>query len=220
MCLAVEEEQERECPLCRSKGSLAPVQGADARRYLHCARCALIFVDPRDYLSRQEQVAHYRTHENGIHQPGYVAFLRRIIDPMLEHLDSTMRGLDFGCGPGPTIAPILAQHGIQCANYDPFFANSVLEPPYDFIFATECCEHFTSPGDEFQRLHALLRPGGHLGIMTELWTDLPTFGRWYYTRDATHVSFFHANTIAYLCDRYSFEQLPTSDARTVILKKH
>jgi hypothetical protein len=210
---------ERACPLCRSGKSLAPTQGADARHYFHCAECFLVFVDPHEYLAPQEQVARYRTHRNGIQHPGYVAFLRRVVDPMIEYLDPTMRGLDFGCGPGPTISPMLEQYGICCANYDPFFAKSVLEPPYDFIFATECFEHFTSPGDEIQRLHTLLRTGGYLGIMTEQWTDLEAFRHWHYTRDTTHVSFFHSRTFDYVCATYGFERLPTNDRRVVILRK-
>lgn len=219
MGLEVQTTFERACPLCQSGQSLTPTLGADARSYFHCAECWLIFVDSREHLSPTEQVAHYRTHQNGIDHPGYVAFLRRVVDPMIVHLDSTMRGLDFGCGPGPTIAPLLRRHGIACANYDPYFRSSVLEPPYDFIFATECFEHFASPGDEVGRLRAILRTGGYLGIMTELWTDLSAFRRWYYTRDATHVSFFHANTFDYICATHGFERLPTDDARVLILKK-
>jgi hypothetical protein len=210
---------DRTCPLCGSRRSLVPVRGADARRYFLCDECRLIFVDAREHLSPQDQLARYRTHRNGIEHPGYVAFLRRIVDPMLEHLDGTMRGLDFGCGPGPTIAPILEQHGIFCANYDPLFADSALEPPYDFIFATECFEHFSSPGSEVRRLHALLRAGGCLGVMTEQWTDLPAFGRWCYTRDATHICFFHAKTFEYLCATFGFECVWTDGARALILKK-
>ncbi|MEX2114104.1 MAG: methyltransferase domain-containing protein, partial [Pirellulales bacterium] len=131
------------CSLCRAEQEFAVIAGSDTRRYYHCDACSLIFVDPRDYLSPPEQIARYRTHQNSIHSAGYVAFLRRIVDPMLPYLDTSMRGLDFGCGPGPTLSLLVERQGIACANYDPFFAPNELQPPYDFIFATECFEHFT-----------------------------------------------------------------------------
>ncbi len=213
------ERFEGACPLCRAEQVFVAIPGADARRYYHCDACSLIFVDPRDYLSPQDQIARYRTHQNSIENAGYVAFLRRIVDPMLTHLDASMRGLDFGCGPGPTLSLLVEQQGIACANYDPYFAPIELQPPYDFIFATECFEHFTAPADDISRLQALLRCGGLLGIMTEQWTDLESFRRWYYTRDATHVSFFHARSFDHVCATYGFEQLPTEDNRAVILRK-
>ncbi len=206
------------CPLCLSADADA-TSGADSRRYYHCRNCELIFVDVRDRISAVDQREHYLTHENGPHQAGYVAFLRRVVDPMLEHLDATMQGLDYGCGPGPAIAAILQQYSIRCTNYDPLFANATLTPPYDYIFATECWEHFEDPRDETRRLHALLRPGGHLGIMTEPWTDLDAFRSWYYTRDPTHVAFYHARTFEYLCTELGFARRPVTDARVVILRK-
>ena len=37
--------------------------------------------------------------------------------------------------------------------------------------------------------------------MTEQWTDLSRFGRWYYTRDETHVFFYHHETFKLDCRR-------------------
>jgi hypothetical protein len=206
------------CPLCQSIGADATA-GADSRRYYRCRNCELIFVDVRDRISELEQRKHYLTHENGPHQAGYVAFLRRVIDPMLQHLDATMIGLDYGCGPGPAIAAILQPYSIGCTNYDPLFANDPLTPPYDYIFATECFEHFEAPGEEIRRLHGLLRPGGHLGIMTEPWTELNAFANWHYTRDPTHIAFYHARTFEYLCTELGFVRQLVSDVRVVILRR-
>ena len=178
-----------------------------------------MFVDPENYLSREQQRAHYLTHENGPQHPGYVAFLRRLVDPMLPHLAPGMHGVDFGCGPGPAIATILAQYGITCANYDPFFEDTALSPPYDYIFSSECFEHFEQPGQEIRRLHEMLKPGGHLAVMTECWQELDAFASWYYTRDPTHVVFFHARTFAYLCRTLGFTQVEVDDSRVTILRK-
>jgi hypothetical protein len=46
-------------------------------------------------------------------------------------------------------------------NFDPFFApdRASLRRTYDVIACSETAEHFDCPGDEFQRLDRLLRPG-------------------------------------------------------------
>ena len=209
----------RLCPLCRTAGC-EPVRGADDRSYYRCGHCLLIFADARHRLSRAEEAAHYRTHENGIHQRGYVEFLDRVIEPMLPHLRPSTRGLDFGCGPGPTLSLLVRRQGIACEDYDPIFHDVPLTPPYDFLFATECFEHFFSPARELERICGLLRPGGLLGIMTELWTDLSSFQSWYYTRDPTHVSFFHERTMEFICGRYGFERLWSDGRRVILLRYH
>jgi hypothetical protein len=211
------EEPPHFCPLCGSNQPAEPVRGGDDRTYRLCSRCWLIAADPRHRLSRDEEAAHYRTHENSIHNQGYVDFLSRAVNPMLPRLDASMRGLDFGCGPGPTLSQILGRHGIVCDDYDPIFRDVPLRPPYDFLFATECFEHLWSPARELQKIRALLRPGAPLGIMTELWTDLTSFGKWHYTRDPTHVSFFHARTIEFICAEHGFELLWTDRKRVHML---
>jgi SAM-dependent methyltransferase len=206
------------CPLCLSSGAHDSLRGADDRRYSLCPRCFLIWADPEQHLARDAEQAHYRTHENSIENPGYVAFLRRVIDPMLPYLHPGMTGLDFGCGPGPTLSQILKQNGIACDDYDPIFAEIPLNPPYDFIFATECFEHFAAQADEIDRICSLLKPGGYLGVMTELWTAVDRFRTWYYTRDPTHVSFFHQKTFEHICDCWRFEPLYADDRRVQLLR--
>jgi SAM-dependent methyltransferase len=205
------------CPLCLVSGQTAKVRGADRRRYHLCGNCSLIFADPEHHLAPAAEKAFYSTHENGIGNPGYVDFLNRVVQPMLLHLDRGMRGLDYGCGPGPTLSLLLKQQGIACEDYDPFFLDRPLRPPYDFIFSTECFEHFRRPKVEIQRIISLLKPGGLLGIMTERWTTLEGFANWYYTRDPTHVCFYHERTIEFLCERYGFAPLWMDANRVAIL---
>ena len=209
------------CPLCGRvpPATVGGLRGADGRLYSHCRECWLIFGDPADRLSPELAAAHYRTHENRLENAGYVAFLRRAVDRLLPHLDSTMRGLDFGCGPGPTLSELVRRAGISCEDYDSLFVTRELNPPYDFIFATECFEHFDEPGGEIARIAELLHPGGYLCVMTECWTDLERFGTWYYTRDPTHVVYFHARTFSYICQAFGFEALPSDDRRVWLLRK-
>jgi SAM-dependent methyltransferase len=205
------------CPLCLADDGLANVRGADPRTYFHCQRCWLVFADPRHHLPPADEAARYRLHRNGLEDAGYVAFLRRAIDPLLPSLGPSMRGLDYGCGPSPTLSQILAKHGLACDDYDPLFNDVDLSPPYDFIFATECFEHFFRPAREIARLRALLRPGGYLAVMTEAWTDLDALADWYYMRDPTHVAFYHARTFDCLCAEFGFARLPCQNERVTLL---
>lgn len=77
-----------------------------------------------------------------------------------------------------------------------------LQPPYDVVLSNECFEHFHCPMRDIDRICTLLRPGGCLAIMTELWSDVDQFANWTYTRDKPHVSFFHASTLHFLEQRY------------------
>lgn len=208
-----------DCPLCqhRTHDYLTPKN--DPRHYYRCHRCYLIYTDPQCYLAPTDEKERYLQHQNGVQHPGYVAFLERIIIPALPYLTNTMQGLDYGCGHTPTLSVLLARQGITCYNYDPVFGIDHPFSTYDFIFATECLEHFWHPSVEWQRITGLLKPGGMLGIMTEQWTSLPAFDRWYYKRDPTHVGFYHANTFDYISQHYGYSIHYREQNRCVILKK-
>ncbi len=114
---------------------------------------------------------------------------------------------------------MLRRRGIDCEDYDPLFLPAEPRPPYDFITATECLEHFHRPGEEMERIIALLKPGGVFGIMTERWMTPEQFAGWYYTRDPTHVSFYHGKTFDYLCRRFGLRRLWMDDKQVIILRR-
>ncbi|HSK31814.1 MAG TPA: class I SAM-dependent methyltransferase [Candidatus Limnocylindria bacterium] len=145
--------------------------------------------------------------------------MNRVVQPMLPHLDAGMRGLDYGCGPGPTLSLLLQRRGIACDDYDPLFADRLLQPSYDFVFSTECFEHFHQPEIEIRRISSLLKPRGLLGIMTERWTTREGFANWYYTRDPTHVCFYHERTLDFICRRFGFEPVWMDANRAAILRR-
>jgi len=208
------------CPLCMTSHENRIISGVDHRTYYLCAQCSLIFVDPCQFLPPNEEKQHYATHQNHLQNEGYVHFLNQIVEPMLPHLHASMRGLDYGCGPGPTLSLLLKQQRITCDNYDPFFADMPLCPPYDFIFATECFEHFFRPADEMKRITEWLKPGGLLGIMTERWTTIEQFKTWYYTKDPTHVCFYHTITLDYICQKYNLVLIWQDAKRAAIFRRH
>src|SRR5690554_2709085 len=207
------------CPLCKSHSKKDIIPAIYNRTLYHCTQCDLVFAHPKDLLSAQEEKARYNNHENNIENAGYVAFLTQAITQATPYLQTKKQGLDFGCGPGPTLNLLLKQQGYSCDIYDQFFFSTLPNKKYDFIFATECFEHFHNPHKEIDTIYNHLAPKGVVIIMTELWEHTQQFSTWYYAADPTHVAFFNATTFTSICTTFGFTQLPSSNARIVILEK-
>ena len=113
------------CPLCGGPEAASFFERDDPRygprRYARCPACALVFLDPALRLGPEHERARYATHRNHPGDAGYVAFLARLTDPLCARLRPGWRGLDFGCGPGPTLSTMLAERGYPTADYDPLF---------------------------------------------------------------------------------------------------
>ena len=157
-----------DCTLC---GSSAPfLVDAHARYFYRCDSCDLIFLLPSQRLSPKDELERYQLHQNNDQDPGYRAFLNQLAKPLMERLSPPKEGLDYGCGPGPTLSKMFEKKGFKMKIYDPYFFNdeAVLQQTYDFITCTEAAEHFYSPGKEFEKLNQLLKPGGWLGILTSI----------------------------------------------------
>jgi len=164
----------------------------------------LIFVAPGEYPTAEQERAVYDLHENSPDDPGYRRFLARLCDPLLARLPPTSHGLDFGCGPGPTLSLMLAEAGHRMTVFDPFYAPypERLAWNYDVITATEVVEHLHAPGRVLADLIARLRHGGWLGIMTQRSDGVTDLTRWRYMRDSTHVCFFARRSFDYLAEHH------------------
>jgi SAM-dependent methyltransferase len=154
----------------------------------------------------------------------YFAFARQEIMPLLP--DSAARVLEIGCGGGATLAWIKSVRQVSFAAGVELMAepagqaravcNEVLvgdvekltlpfEPgSFDLILALDVLEHLVDPWAVLPRLHALLRPGGHLIAsipnVAHYSVSLPLLrGRWDYVRsgilDATHLRFFVQDSV-------------------------
>lgn len=202
------------CPLC---GAGTRNFCADRmRHYVECADCGLVSADPASHLSPREERAIYDLHRNDPGDARYRAFLARLADPLLARLTPGIRGLDFGCGPGPTLSPMLREAGMVMRDYDPCYAPDprALQVEYDFVTCTEVVEHFRDPRAGWGQLAARVRPGGWLGVMTQLAPDDPArFLRWRYRDDRTHVSFHRLATLRWLAATLGFA-LEHADAWT------
>lgn len=189
------------CTLCSERSDYYT---QDRRRaYYRCSRCKLIFADPLSHLTRDAEKHLYDQHENDPTDESYRQFLQQLANPLLVQLAKGLRGLDYGCGPGPTLSVMLEEAGMNVALYDPFYVpdRSVLQHSYDFVTCTEVAEHFHDPARDWQRLASLVRPGGWLGVMTRMFNGREDFRQWYYKNDPTHVSFYHPTTIRWLAER-------------------
>jgi 2-polyprenyl-3-methyl-5-hydroxy-6-metoxy-1,4-benzoquinol methylase len=191
------------CPLCAGT-RLAHFHRDKRRDYLRCQDCLLVFVPDSQHLDLQQEKAIYDLHENHADDDGYRQFLSRLATPLLNRLEPDSTGLDYGCGPGPLLSEMLKQAGHTVELYDPFYADhrQNLQKRYDFITCTEVAEHFRRPQLEFQRLFALLKPLGRLGLMTKLVIDAEAFAGWHYKNDQTHISFFSRPTLQWLAEQY------------------
>jgi hypothetical protein len=213
-------EAKPECPLCR-RDTVRRFADAGGRRYFECSTCALVFLAPDQRLERTAERARYDTHENDPSDPRYRAFLSRVADPLVERLSPGAEGLDYGSGPGPTLSVMLEEKGFRVEIYDPFYAPDTepLDRNYDFVTCTETAEHFFDPREEFERLNALIRPGGLLAVMTEILRDEIDFQDWHYARDPTHVCFYRPATLLWICHRFGWS-LEMPHPNVALFRKH
>ena len=201
------------CPLCASKATETFYRDRK-REFFQCLECDLIFVPPEFHLAPETEKARYDFHRQSLSDSGYRDFLNRLFRPLEQKLSPGAHGLDFGCGQKPTLSVLFKEAGYSCADYDLHFANdpAVLETcaakggkQYDFLTCSETMEHFKNPREEFERFLRLVKPGGWIGIMTQLRDEAPPFEKWFYKDDATHVCFFSRKTFQWLETRYGLK---------------
>ncbi|MDT8385814.1 MAG: class I SAM-dependent methyltransferase [Gammaproteobacteria bacterium] len=208
------------CPLCRHPSDFLCADRR--RRFYHCPQCELISADPASHLPPEAERANYDLHHNDPADPRYRAFLNRLAEPLLARLQPGMVGLDYGCGPGPTLSGMLREAGMVMHDFDPLYApdDTLLAREYDFVTCTEVVEHFCDPGAAWPQLAARVRPGGWLGVMTWKVPDpeAAAFRGWGYKGDPTHVSFYHADTFEWLGRELGFA-VETIDERVVLMNK-
>jgi SAM-dependent methyltransferase len=212
-------QEKIQCPLCSSDNKKKRIQTDFGKIFFHCDSCDLIFAQRSDLLSFDEEKERYLNHENTIENQGYLQFLNRVIQPMLSNLKMGDTGLDFGCGPSPTLSKVMKQKGFDCEDYDPLYFPDLPNKMFDYIFATECFEHFHFPIKDINLICSLLKPNSKLGIMTELWQSLEQFQAWYYPRDPTHVSFYSLRTFDFINQKFGLKVLYSDNKRVIILEK-
>ena len=203
------------CTLCGT----ALVQRIDST-YHDCTVCHALVMDTAFVPGSEEELRHYHTHDNDVHDPRYRRFTSPITEHVLKHFTAQHSGLDYGCGPGPVISTVLHEHGYRIAQYDPFFYSDTqpLTDTYDYIVCCEVIEHFHCPAEEFARLRSMLRPGGHLVCMSSLYHADIDFANWRYRKDPTHVFILRAETVGYIAEHFGFGSAEVRDGRFIVWK--
>ncbi len=218
VALTASDKLDSSCPLCTHQST--DFFHKDAKRdYFRCPTCDLVFVPKHFHLSQSDEKAVYDLHENNPDDQGYRNFLGRLLTPLTQYLKPGQTGLDFGCGPGPTLSTMMREMGYKVEDYDIYYANhpSLLEQKYDFVTSTEVVEHLSQPADVFKILFSLLKPKGVLGLMTKRTLSPEKFANWHYINDPTHITFYSERTFEYLADLYHCKlELPGADTAILI----
>ncbi|TDJ04141.1 MAG: hypothetical protein E2O68_08615, partial [Deltaproteobacteria bacterium] len=109
------------CPLCQEDNTSLFLSSKN--NYFKCSNCSFVFLSPDERVNQAEEKRQYDLHENNPDDPGYRKFLSQIIDPLKKYLpkDKKLQGLDYGCGPGPTLNLMLEDEGVDMSIYDPFY---------------------------------------------------------------------------------------------------
>ena len=210
------------CPLCKIPDRSRFYFEDKKRQYVMCSQCSLVYVKPEFLPDKNSELSEYQLHENNIEDDGYRRFLQRLLAPLIRNiqLHSSTTAIDFGCGPAPVLATMLAQHNVTVSIYDPFFFpdNRVLNQQYDIIMCSEAIEHFHYPHKEWAMWQNMLKPNGTIAIMTKRVIDKNRFSTWHYKNDPTHVSFFSEATFRFLAERDGYTlEIPANDV--VLMKK-
>ena len=172
--------------------------------YFYCHNCEFIFLDDSKIISAEEEKKNYSFHENSSDNEGYVQMFRDFIDKAIKpHKNQIKTALDFGSGPGPVLAELLKQEGFKTDIYDKHFSPEKVYQgkKYDLITATEVFEHLEDPMITLRLLKSLLNKNGILAIMTLFHNNnVDDFKKWWYRRDATHISFYTPKTFSVIAD--------------------
>lgn len=199
------------CLLCSGKIKLFFKE--ENKQYYQCQNCSSIMLDPKDYLSKEEEKARYKTHNNDVTDVRYQNFVSPIVNAVKKTYKSHHLGLDFGAGTGPVITKMLEDAGYKLNLYDPYFHNyrENLEISYDYIVCCEVMEHFYNPLKEFEKMSNMLNKDGSLFCMTSTYDESIDFDTWHYRRDDTHVFFYHKDGLEWIRAKFKFKTLTYKD---------
>jgi SAM-dependent methyltransferase len=175
---------------------------------------------PQDLPTPSEERDRYLLHHNEAGDEQYAEYIRNMIKPLIARVPAETVGLDYGCGPARIVETELERAGFHVNSFDPFFNNQIeyLEGQYAFIFCCETAEHFHNPHREFSQLQRLLKPGGLLQIVTNLYSASQQFDEWWYVRDLTHVCFYSEFTLQWIADQFHWH-LETEGGNVAMFKK-
>ncbi len=207
------------CGLCGHEASTHQVVAT--KKYFNCEHCSLVFLDPQSYLSSNDERAQYELHQNNSFDLNYRKFLHPAFEAVLKYSLAGGCGLDFGCGPGPTLSVMLEEAGFKMNIFDKFFFpdQRVLAESYDFVTCTEVIEHVAELESFLQKIMSLMHPGGLMVVMTRILQDETDFATWHYRIDPTHISFLRPQTVQFIAQRFELDLLHLTGQLFVLKKR-
>ena len=210
------------CILCGSEKlvTISVPEKKSTTNYFRCELCYIIFLNPVERLSAVEEKKRYEKHENNVTDLGYQAFVKPLVQALVENVDKKDQGLDYGSGKDSAISHLLHEKDFKVDKYDPYFnpgPEKLKLNFYDYIILCEVIEHFYHPATELEKIKSLLKSSGKLFIMTSLWTEDLNFETWSYRRDATHVCFFSAKSISWIATHLNFKNFVIINKHVIIL---
>jgi len=198
------------CPLCNYHSTF--LLQADVREYWSCEKCYLIFVPPKFFISKKEEIGRYLEHNNTLGNEGYVRMFQEKINTINKICSGINIVLDYGCGYEPVLKILLEREGYEAYGYDlNFFPSEELKKKYNLIISTETFEHIKNPREELAHLIPKISSKGYLAIMTRFYPlkgnalCLESFSEWYYKRDPTHVAFYSQKTFSWIADEFKMK---------------
>lgn len=188
------------CTLCASPAT-SPFAPSPAT-HVDCPACGIVTLRVELHPSEEQERARYLLHRNSPEDAGYRAFLARLADPLVDRVERGAEGLDFGCGPGPTLSAVLEERGLSVRLHDPLFAPNpaALAHTWAFVTCTEVVEHLRDPRATWREMAGLVRSGGWLAVMTQPLTPARErdFAAWAYARDPTHVALYRPGALDWI----------------------
>lgn len=179
-------------------------------KYYHCSICDFIFKDPKAYITAEKEHHIYNQHNNSIKDPRYVKYFRSFIEnAILKQTLKGNKGLDFGSGPSPVLATLLARdYNFDMDIYDLFYSPEkvYIGRKYDLITSTEVIEHLNDPIVYFELFRLMMKKDSILAVMTQFHPqNSDKFLKWHYIRDASHISFYSEVTMRKIADILELE---------------
>lgn len=172
--------------------------------YKVCPHCGFTCLEEHFVLPPELEKLRYLQHHNSIVDTKYVTWLQIFVTAITPYLNHEASILDFGSGPNPVLAELLAGRGFRVSLYDPYFApdTDILYKQYKAIIIHEVIEHLENPFMTLQVLIPLLAPEGFFAIRTQVRPDSDdAFDTFWYRKDQTHRSFFMEKTLFLLAEQ-------------------
>lgn len=157
--------------------------------YFRCKNCG--YLRKNQVLNSIDEKARYDLH---ICDDGYQKYMQRVYESIKKYVSG--KCLDYGCGKIHLLSDILNENGYKSDYYDLYYYDKKIEDKYDTIILIEVFEHILEIDNLMMKLKGMLNDNGNIIIMTKK-KEYPLEKFWY-LRDATHVSFVDDKTMVEL----------------------